>query len=88
MSSIILKSFKSKLKPIYQKERPREVKEAFCSSQKARELLGFKDKTSLEQGVLKMMDWAKSIGYTKPKYLKELELENSQTPETWSSKLI
>ena len=88
LSQIILKSFKSKLKPIYQKERPREVKEAFCSSQKARELLGFKDKTSLEQGVLKMMDWAKSIGYTKPKYLKELELENSQTPETWSSKLI
>jgi len=50
--------------------------------------LGFKDNTSLEQGVLKMIDWAKSIGYQKPKYLKKLELENSQTPKTWLSKLI
>ena len=74
--------------PIYLADRPREVKEAFCSAQKAKTLLSFQDKTSLSQGVEKMINWAKEVGYMKPKYLKDLELQNESTPKTWSKKLI
>lgn len=88
LAKIILKAFDSKIKPIYLADRPREVKEAYCSAQKAKEMLGFKDKTSLTEGIEKMVKWAKTVGYTKPLYLKDLELENEQTPKTWSKKLI
>jgi len=88
LAKLVLKSFNSSLKPIYLPDRPREVKEAFCSSKKAEKLLGFTDKTSFEKGVEKMVLWAKSVGYKKPKYLKYLELKSYNTPKTWSEKLI
>src|SRR3989344_2433709 len=87
LANVILKTLGSNIKPIHLADRPREVKEAFCSAQKAREILGFQDKTSLTAGVEKMVEWAKAVGYTKPKYLKDLELESEQTPKTWSNKL-
>ncbi len=77
------------LKPKYLPIRPQEVKEAFCTNTKAIRLLGYKTSTSLEEGVKKMVEWAKTMGPQKFKYLKHgLELETNETPQIWSKKLV
>jgi len=77
-----------KLKPKYLPDRPQEVKEAYCTDKKARKLLGFNSKTSLEEGVKKMVLWAKEIGPQEPRYMDSLEIETEKTPSTWKKKLI
>lgn len=77
------------LKPKYVPLRPQEVVEAYCTNEKAVKLLGYETKTRLEEGVLKMVSWAKAFGPQQFKYLSEgLELESADTPETWMKKLI
>jgi len=76
------------LKPKYLPDRPQEVKEAYCTDKKARKLLGFNSKTSLEEGVKKMVLWAKEIGPQEPRYMDSLEIETEKTPSTWEKKLI
>ena len=39
--------------PIFKKDRPREVKHALCSADKARNLLNYETKTSLMDGIKK-----------------------------------
>lgn len=78
----------SHLKPVYCKSRPQEVKFATCSDRKARQLLGFKNSTTLENGVAKMVAWAKITGPKKFKYLKNLEITGKFIPLTWKNKLI
>ena len=75
------------LKPIYLEDRPKEVKMAFCSNKKAVSILDYKTKTSLDIGLRQMIDWAKKLGPQKFRYLKNLELENELTPQTWKNKL-
>lgn len=77
-----------KFKPIHTKDRPQEVKEAFCTKTKAEKLLGYKSKTKLTVGIEKTIAWARSVGPAKPKYLKKLELETGGVPETWRKHLI
>ena len=52
----------SNLKPIYKKDRPREVKHASCSADKARKLLNYSTKTSLETGIMKTYQYIKKRG--------------------------
>lgn len=88
LATLVLESFGLNLKPIYIPDRPREVKDAFCSSAKAKRLLGFSDNTNLSDGIRTMINWAKLAGYRKPKYLDSLELDEGKAPKTWSKKLI
>lgn len=73
-------------------DRPVEVKHAHCTNDKAKEILGYQTSTTLEEGVKQMMDWAKHLhsttGISEPKYLNHLELVSSNTPETWTQKLL
>ncbi|HSX39327.1 MAG TPA: NAD-dependent epimerase/dehydratase family protein [Candidatus Saccharimonadales bacterium] len=84
----VLKAFKSKLKPIYMPDRPTEVKHAFCTNDKAQELLGYKTSVKFEDGIEKMTEWAKQTGPQKFLYLDSLELINQSTPKTWVEKII
>lgn len=77
-----------KFKPKYFPARPQEVKYAYCSHNVAKQLLGYKAKTSLNEGVEKMIDWAKKMGPQVFVYLDKLDLVHSSTPNTWKSKLI
>ncbi len=78
----------SNLKPIYKKDRPREVKHASCSADKARKLLNYKTTVNLHEGVKKTFDYIKKRG-TKPfEYNIKLEINNDLTPETWKKKEI
>ncbi len=78
----------SNLTPIYKKDRPREVKHATCSADKARKLLNYKTKTDLHTGILKTFEYIKKRG-TKPfNYYINLEIKNELTPSTWLNKEI
>jgi len=84
-----MKAVPRHLKPMYLPFRPKEVKDAFCTSAKAERLLGYRTRVDLREGVSRMVTWARKIGPQKPKYLSGgLELESKDTPATWKRKLI
>lgn len=67
--------------------RPNEVMEAYCSSDKARRLLGFSPKKSLRDCLAEMVRYIKDNG-TKPfDYSFPIEIEKG-CPLTWKDKLI
>lgn len=76
------------LKPVHIPDRPLEVKEAYCDNTKAKKLLGFVQKTKLEDGVAKTVAWAKKSGHKPFKYLDNLEIVSENTPKTWVDQLI
>ena len=78
----------SNLDPIYKKDRPREVKHATCSSNKARELLKYKTKINLKEGILRTCDYIKKRGVREFDYRLSIEIDNNLTPETWKKKEI
>jgi len=88
LAESVLKAFGSDLKPQYMPDRPREVKHAFCTNTKAQELLGYKTHTTLDDGIKKMVEWAKTQGPKEFKYLDELELTGDKVPEAWKEKLM
>ena len=73
----------SNLKPIYKENRPREVKHASCSADKARKLLNYKTKTNLKNGILKTYDYIKRRGPKPFEYHINIEIKNELTPKTW-----
>lgn len=76
------------LRPKYLPSRPQEVKDAWCTIEKAKRLLGYKETVTLEEGIRKMVEWAKSQGYQKCAYLNDLEIISKNIPITWKEKLI
>ena len=73
---------------IYKKERPNEVFEAMCSSDKARKLLNYKTNVSLSESMDKMINYIKNRGTKEFKYNYPIEINTSITPETWTKKLF
>lgn len=88
LAKAVLEAFDSDLEPIHTKDRPKEVKHAYCTNDKAVKLLGYKTSTSLQEGVKKMVEWAKGMGAQEFEYLDKLELTGVNIPETWSKKLL
>jgi len=78
-----LKSMKSNLKVIYTEPRF-EVKDAYCTIEKSERILGFKDKTSLDEGLRRMAKWAKSNGAMQPIIWEEYELTKN-LPDFWKN---
>jgi UDP-glucose 4-epimerase len=76
------------LNPIYVQGRPREVFEANCSADLARELLGYQTQTTLDEGLGALVDWIAQRGPRKFEYHLPIEILNESTPKTWTSKLI
>ncbi len=76
----------SNLKPIYKKDRPREVKHASCSADKARKLLNYKTKTDLKNGILQTYNYIKERGPKPFEYHINIEIKNELTPEVWLKK--
>jgi UDP-glucose 4-epimerase len=76
------------LAPIYMPGRPQEVRTALCSSEKARRLLGYRTKTSLDDGLKSMVEHIVARG-TKPfKYHLPIEIVKPYTPKTWTERLF
>ncbi len=76
------------LDPIYVGGRPQEVKLATCSANKARKLLGYNTRYSLEDGLEEMIKYIKSRGTRKFRYHLDVEIINKKTPETWTNKMF
>lgn len=74
--------------PIYIADRPREVKHATCSADKARTLLGYKTTVDVKQSVKETVAWIKQQGPTEFDYSFPLEITNEKTPKTWSERLM
>lgn len=76
------------LDPIYVPERPKEVKFATCSSNKARRLLDYKTSVDLESGLRELVSWIESRGTRDFDYHLPIEIQSELTPTTWTKKQI
>ena len=76
------------LEAIHKEDRPREVKHATCSADKARKLLNYQTKVSLKEGIQKTYDYIKKRGTKDFNYKISIEIDNDLTPVTWKNKEI
>jgi UDP-glucose 4-epimerase len=73
---------------LYLDERPAEVKQANCSSDLARKLLGYSTRFDLDHAVKSMVDYIIHKG-TKPfDYSYPIEILNDKTPVSWKERLM
>ena len=72
----------------YVEDRPNEVKNAICSSDKARKFLSYKTSVSLDDSIDKVIKYIKKNGPKKFEYNYRLEIQNKLTPKTWKNKLF
>jgi UDP-glucose 4-epimerase len=84
----ISRLMKIDINPIYMPGRPQEVKEANCSADLARKMLNYKTSTSLETGLIELIDYIKEFGPREFSYHLPIEFITSDTPRTWTEKLI
>lgn len=82
------KIIRTKLTPNYFGGRPQEVKVALCSSDKARELLGYKTSTDLDAGLISLVDWIRNRGPRAFDYHLPIEIRNERLPATWANRLF
>lgn len=71
--------------PIHMPGRPTEVHDAYCSSDKARSLLGYKEQQSLDDCLKEMVDYIQPREFI---YDFPIEILTAKTPRTWVEKLI
>ena len=72
----------------YVEDRPNEVKNAICSSDKARKFLSYKTRVNLSDSIDKVIKYIKKNGPKKFEYNYRLEIQNKLTPKTWKNKVF
>ena len=88
LATIIARLLSFDLDPIRVPARPKEVKDARCSADKARRLLDYRTQVSLEDGLRSMIDWIRAHG-TKPfEYHLPIEIDSPLVPATWRDRLL
>ena len=85
---LLSNKLKFNLEPKYLEDRPNEVKEATCSADKARKILGYKTSISLDESLDKMINYISKKGPKKFQYNYPLEIDNEKTPLAWKEKLF
>jgi UDP-glucose 4-epimerase len=87
LASIVCKEAGKELAIEYFPDRPIEVKNAFCSSDKIRKEFNYNAEITVEQTIHQMVEWIKprvrDFEYHLP-----LELITDKTPKTWTQQLI
>ena len=73
---------------IHMPDRPREVKHASCSADKARKLLNYETKTVLEKGIQETVAYVRNKGPKEFDYSYPLEIISDKTPATWKDRLM
>jgi len=84
---LLLRVMGSDLKPVHEPSRLGEVKHAYCTTEKAANLLHYRTNHSLIEGLEKMFDWAIQVGPQKPTYTLPLEITKG-APKVWVNKLM
>lgn len=85
---LLSNKLKFNLEPKYLEDRPNEVKEATCSSKKARKILGYKTSISLDESLDKIINYIVKKGPKDFQYNYPLEINNEKTPVAWKEKLF
>jgi UDP-glucose 4-epimerase len=85
---LLSNKLKFNLEPKYLEDRPNEVKEATCSADKARKVLGYKTSVSLDKSLNKIINYIKEKGPKDFQYNYPLEINNEKTPTAWKEKLF
>ena len=85
--SLLLGIMNSSHKPVHEPARPGEVKHAYSTVQKSIDLLGYRTKHSLKDGLAKMVDWARKLGPQEPTYTLPLEI-TKKAPRVWLEKAM
>ena len=85
---LLSNKLKFNLEPKYLADRPNEVKEATCSADKARKILGYKTSVSLDESLDKIINYIRQKGPKDFQYNYPLEINNEKTPITWKEKLF
>jgi UDP-glucose 4-epimerase len=85
---LLSNKLKFNLEPKYLKDRPNEVKEATCSADKARKILGYKTSISLDKSLDKIINYINKKGPKNFEYNYPLEINNEKTPLAWKDKLF
>jgi UDP-glucose 4-epimerase len=78
----------SNFDPIFVKDRPQEVKNAYCSSDKIRKEFDYKTQYKLKDSIDYMAKWIAQRGTKKFKYHLNLDIKSKKIPETWNEKLF
>jgi len=69
-------------------DRPREVKNAYCSSDKIRRDFNYNATITVDQTIKEMVAWIKGNEKRDFEYHLPLEFVTEETPKTWTDKLI
>ena len=76
------------LDPVYVDPRPREVKDANCSAEKARRLLDYKTGVTLRDGLSQMIRDIEKRGPRRFTYHLDLEIVSELAPRTWRDRVF
>jgi UDP-glucose 4-epimerase len=88
LAEVIADLLDFQLDPIFVPERPREVRYATCSADKARRLLDYRTTVSLRDGLQSIIDWVRANG-TKPfEYHLPIEIDSPLVPNTWKNRMM
>ena len=74
--------------PLHVQDRPREVKHAMCSADKARHLLDYETKIDLVTSIEETVNYIKTKGPKPFDYTYPLEIISEKTPDTWKNRLM
>lgn len=69
-------------------DRPNEVKQAYCSSRKAKNLLYYRPQQDIDECLFEMVAYIKEHGTRDFSYSFPIEIVSDKTPKTWLEKLI
>lgn len=76
------------LNPIYLPDRPKEVRFANCSANKARSILGYNPQTTLDTTLKNMIEFVRGRGVMDFNFHLPIEITNSLTPKTWTDHTV
>lgn len=76
------------LDPIFVADRPREVRYATCSADKARRLLDYKTTVSLRDGLRSIIQWITANGPKPFEYHLPIEIDSPIVPKTWKDRMM
>jgi UDP-glucose 4-epimerase len=88
LASVVSKYFNTQPDIIHLPGRPREVQNAWVSTEKARQLLEYVTNNSTEDTVRDTVLWIKNSARRDFNYHLNLEIINESTPKTWTDKLF
>jgi UDP-glucose 4-epimerase len=76
------------LNPIYLPDRPKEVRFANCSANKARAILGYNPQTTLDTTLKNMIEFVRSRGAMDFNFHLPIEITSNLTPKTWTDHTV